>query len=391
MGMRFCVGVMALVMASGITATTSLAQTGSDALRAMLTKVPVAVLGPPWARRQLEFADYDAAAVALASPPPGTSPEMTGPYGPARRAVLGAMADYIYPDVAERMDSTVGFALTDVRAVLSVSDLPDTALILHLAPRVAKRAATVLRAAGYADTTAQGYPALVRGTEDFSIDMNARNPADLFGGLLGKSSRVAFADDHLLQATGWPMLSLLARPEPPMMVDQPDIAALLDAVDLGIPPGAGLVRAFILGDQSDFMPGMVVSGNLDMAVPGSIGVPPWTIGLLADISDGRTEAGMIALVFATRALAMDAAVRMDQSWTTGTLSSTGATLADMTGVQAEIRVLGDGPFVTLLVATAPRIQSDGWIRNTVFDVLFMAWLNRELGMIGLQSDALSLP
>lgn len=391
MQIRFYAAFVALVTVAGVSGSHAQGQTLSDPLREMLSQLPAAALGPPMARRHLEFADLEAAARALAFPPAGTEAVMTGPSGPAMRAALGATMDYIYPGVAEQWQGTVGFALTDISAMLSISDLPDSALILQLAPQVAKVAATALRANGYADTRVEGYPALFRGSEDFAIDMNARNPADLFGGILGKSSRVAFAGDLLIQAPGWPMLTMLARPSPPMLSDQPDIAALLEALDTGVPVGSSLVRANILGDQSEFVPGIVISDDLDVAIPGAIGVPPWTLGLLADLSDGRSDAGAIALVYATRALAEDAAMRMAQSWTTAPLPSTGQTLAEMTGDPGQVQVLGSGPFVTLLVAAAPTAQTDGWIRNTVFDTLIRAYYSRELSMLGLPSDAVTTP
>lgn len=389
--MKSSIVLAAVVMAAGITGNLAYAQARSDSFREMLSHVPAAILGPPMERRHLEFADLDAAALALAFPPPGTEPVMTGPVGPALRAALGATRDYVYPDVADKWTGTVGFAVTDISAMLSISDLPDSGLILRLAPQLAKGAATVLRANGYADTASQGYPALFRGAEDYAIDYQNQNMADPFGGMLGKSSRVAFAGDLLIQAPGWPMLTMLARPAPPMLADQPEMSAILDALNTGLPKGAGLVRAYILADQGEFIPGIVMSEDLDVAIPGAIGVPPWTLGVFADVSDGRSDSGAIALVYATRALAQDAADRMAQSWNTAILPSSSTTLAGMTGDPGQVQVLGSGPFVTLLIASAPTTQSNGWIRNTVFDTLISAYFSRELSMIGLPSDAVTMP
>lgn len=364
----------------------------SDPFRALLAHLPLSFLGPVTDRRAIDFIDLRAAAVALSAPPTGTNPLFLSDLGPHYRATLPDLSEVVNPDTATAWQGLVGFTPDQIRAAISVEWLPDSAMLLQLDPGAMAGVQLALRVNGYEATEKAGYPALFRGGEDGAIDLAARNPADPFGDGLGMASRIGMQGDLLLQSRTWPVLTSLMQPSGDMLADQPEIAALLGALDTAPAGLGGLVQVKLLTDPFSFgvnAPIMELTGDRQAdqqtmpTVPAS-DLPFWTIGLLADLATPDTETALVALIYPTQAMADIAAARLQSGWQDQPTQTTGQSFATIIGAPAVTSVMGSGPFVVVLTATVQTEAKDGMIRNQPFTTLMQAYARRDLLLLAPQ-------
>ena len=244
-------------------------------------------------------------------------------------------------------------------------------------------AGPVLVANGYTQTDQMGYPALVRGQEEGSFDIAARN--DPFGAGIGISSRIGFTGDILMQAPSWPMLTRMMAPSESMLADNSEIAALLGAVDAAPAELGGLVRVRLLSDPVSIAAWDPLAG-LQLDPPPDVQpanepksrLPFWTMGLLADLATPETETAIIALVFPTQSAADTAAATLSSAWQYQLTPASGHSFQEITGATATTSVSGTGPFVALLTATQPTTAEGGMIGNRTWSALLRAYYQRDL-------------
>jgi hypothetical protein len=362
------------------------AQGRSDAFRAMLAHVPVSFLGPLTDRWEVMFGDVTAGAVAVSAPPEGANPIFTSALGPLARAAVPPLTDVLRQDALDIWPDLLGFGPDQVVSMLTITAPPQSAILLQLTPGATPDVGPALIANGYVQTSQIGSPAYVRGDQDFAFDIAARNPADPFGGGMGLSSRIAIQGDILLQSRDWPMLTEMTATDTPKLGDNPEIAAMLNALD-GMPDDlGGLVRARLMTDPLvigawDPLAGLQIDEVPDLVEPPKTRLPFWSLGLIADLATDETETAVIALVYATQTDAVTAAASLQSAWRFQLSAAAGRSFEDITGAVAVTSVSGTGPFVVLLTATLPTEVRGGMIDNRPWSVLIQAYYQRDLAIL----------
>ena len=349
-----------------LTGAPAVAQDRAAVLAAHLDAVPAAALALFDDTPDISFGDLAAAARVTVPPPDGALPIYGTPLGQADRAAIPGLADMI--GLADDWPRTVGFALGDLRGWTELALPPERLTLIDIGATSPARITDALLARGYLHAD-RAFPAWFRGADDYAIDFAARDPADPFGGRLGQSSRVTFLGPLLMQSSGWALIDI-AIAGSDSLADRPDIAALLSSLD-ALPPGdAALVTARLMLDPLRFGP-----------APAGPALPPWSAGLIADLSDGDTAITAIALSYATRDLAKSAATTLRARWTDVPLAQGGETLAIRSGTELEVAVTGDGPFVALAHATSPVALDGGRIVNPVDILLRRAAAMGDLSLL----------
>lgn len=378
---RMCSAALLLSLAAGAAAADPAAP-----LRDALAGIPQGAadgtgLGPA-------FADVAAAAEVLAGMDLGAyDPWVAGPIGPlglaaplGRDPEPGLMAETAWPRL-------VGFGPDDIASVVNFGAPPEDAVRIALRPGAMAAAVPVLVANGYAEAATPFGPLLRRGDQDFAISFDSRNPDDPFGGMLGESSRVLVQGDVLIRAAG--MAPLEAAMAGPFWGDRGDLAALLGALS-GLPADSVILRAQLLTDQRTFMGGEVTAlaqdfldgtAPADLALPDdAVGIPPWSLGIMADAVVAGDPAAVFGFVYATEIQARDAAARLADGWEMPSPVS-GQAPARLIG-PATREIVGAGPFVLLLTATGDW-SAEGAPVNQPFAQALRAVYERDLPVFGL--------
>lgn len=335
------------------------------------------------------FADAAAAAQVLAAMDLSAyDPYTAGPLGPlALAAPLGGDPELTMTAPAA-WPALVGFGPADIAGVVNYGTPPDDALRLVLRPGVAAGVPAALAADGYAQADTPFGPLFLRGEQDYAISLGDRNPDDPFGGSLGQASRVLVQGDVLIRAAGMPALE--AAMNGPFWGDRGDLAAILEALS-ALPADSVILRAQVLTDQTAFMGGElsaaaagVLDGSTaieDIALPdNTLGIPPWSLGLMADVVTADKPAVLFAFVYATELQAREAAARATSGWQAAAPVS-GRPPAETIG-PATIAVAGGGPFVLTLTA-AGDWPAEGMLTNLPFRRALGAFYDRDLAVFGL--------
>jgi hypothetical protein len=370
----------------------ALAEERSEVLMDLLSRVPTeAIESEPGNWSQLIFADITQAAQVLDSAPVGVDVERLAKFGAYARvfgtAELGQAAG---PGLDGAWEPLIGFGPLDVEAALGfgASEPFDNAVLIRLASDVTDRVGPALLANGYAEETRDGVTAWARGA-DYEIDRAYYDMANPFGGDMGQSSRVALEGDLLVRSAGWPLLlDVLETEIPKGHPDLPAFAAALDSPDWG---EARLLQAAVLPHQFDL-------------TTGRGGMPPWRVGLLADLGTATETVTLAILNYGTRTEAEMAAGHIARSWDlpvaptnmevlleqmgepmdldTFEAPQLGPSFRDRTGAEAVTGVAGEGPFVAW-VALHSTPEAEGFrIRNPAFMALWMGVLDRNLTIFG---------
>ncbi|VDC32670.1 hypothetical protein [Pseudogemmobacter humi] len=344
---------LALPLSAGLKPARAQPGAAFAALQADLSEVPRAL----FRRTQddtpalIHWGDTGAAALAA---PGGRWRRLSRPFG----------AEQMGPGLEGRWAERVSFGPGDILRYVVIEAAPEAGAILELGPGKGKDVARALSQTGYTQAVRKDISVWWRGETDLAIDLAARNPADPFGGLVGKSARIAIRGDRLYYAAAWPMLEALTGGggEP---VGHPDLAEALAA--LPVAGGALAVQALLLNAQ----------GDLSAAPPGT-GLPPWRIGLIIDLFDQGQD--LIAAVFSfdTAPMAAQAAERMRRIWDEFPLSdgrSFGATLGP-----AATGASDQGVPVAWLIAPSQPAEAGG---NRGWELILRLMATRQLVPFGL--------
>jgi hypothetical protein len=354
---------LAAFLALSILASPAFAQGRSEAFLDLASRLPAELLSGAGEHQYLSLTFSDIAATAPvmeALPPLASSIEDYGPYA---RLQTSLFTDTLRSGMNGAWDDYVGFNATDIETALHIWAPPDEAVILRLAPEAAARVAPTLLADGYAEETRDGIAALTRG-EDFGIDLSAEKTGEPFGALQGNASRVVVEDDLLVQSNNWPRLASLLDESPKGHPSLPALSAALDDPRWGT---ASLLELELWPDPDAFGPAVG-------------GLPAWDLAAAADLSDGVDTLTLALFTYGDRASAQAAADRLATAWA-AEADAQGRTFRDITGSEAEVAVLGDGPFVTVLALRAPTVAPpDDFPYNGPFRVLLMARAQGQLGI-----------
>lgn len=262
---------------------------------------------------------------------------------------------------------TVGFGPQDVARFLCTTAEPERGAILTLHAGAGDGVGGTLSERGYDQAMLGTIPVFQRGAEDFAIDPARRDPKDPFGGLIGKSSRVIVAGDEVIQTAGWALLAGLAGTAGPQ--GHPDLAALTQALRA---PGFGaaqLLQAVVLNDQQGLATGVT-----------GLGLLPWGLGLLGDLSDGKTCHAAALFSYATEAEAEESATRLARTWPAARSSATQGALADRVPVrEISVQRASDGRAVLIFRAQAPEGEGG----NAAYRFLAQARMMRDLAPFAL--------
>lgn len=279
----------------------------------------------------------------------------------------------------------------NVETILTIATPPRLEMILKLAPGETSNVESTLLDFGYTIQEKFGVSAYTNGRDDFELDIANRNAMDPFSGLIGSSARVVFRDDLILSARSWPYILLLAKHSEPDWVWEP-LAHAIDTAGLG---ESVLLQAQILPSQA----------TLTRGTPS--GIPIWNFAMLADLSDGTTDTTMALFLYLTKTDAEHAAARLREGWSgplpidpasvrpapgqdfeaeLRKLQESSPSLAELTGVEPIVSVLGDGPYVTVLSLHAPvafdPVQNP---YNKGFKTIMQVLYSAQLNLFGLPS------
>lgn len=380
--------IAALLVLSG--PATALAEGRSHVLMDLLSRVPSgAIESEPGDWSQLWFADIGAAAGALPALPEPEA-ELVSRFGPYARVNAPAeLGMAVGPGFDGEWETLIGFSPLEVEAALGFNAWPDTPLLVQLDPAALGHVGSALLAQGYVEQSRNGVGAWARGDEDFELDRATYNMANPFGGDMGQSSRVALDGTLLVETAGWEALGVVLGSEDPKgHPDLPALAAALDSPDWG---EARLLQAAVLPHQFDL-------------ATGRGGMPPWRLGMLADLGTGTETVALALFSYGSRAEAAAAAKHIAKTWDAPAaatnmevfLSQMGEPMdleayeapppqpsfRECTGAEAITGVAGEGPFVAW-VALRGVPEGDGRrIRNRAFMALWTGVLDRNLTLFG---------
>ena len=369
-----------------------LAEERSEVLMDLLSQVPTeAIESEPGDWSQLIFADIAKAAQALEPAPAGIDAESMFRIGPfARVFAPPELGQSAVAGMDGTWESLIGFGALDVEAAVGfrVSRPFDSAVLIRLDHEVRDRVGPALLANDYAEETRDGVTAWARG-EDYELDRALFNMANPFGGDMGRSSRVALEGDLLVQSAGWALLQeVLGTEAPKGHPDLPAFAAALDSPDWG---EAQLLQAAILPHQFDL-------------ATGRGGMPPWRVGVLADLGTGSEAVAVALFSYSSRAEAEVAARHIDKSWNEPVAATNMEvflsqpdgpmnleafeappalpSFRERTGAKAVTGVAGEGPFVAWVALRTATAAEGNRIRNPAFLALWIGVLDRNLTIFG---------
>lgn len=352
------------------------AEERSDRLMALLHRLPPALL-TPGAAADIRFTDLATTTARGSWPEPRAGQPLAGT-GPFERVDLPGFGQALAFATADDLRQTVGFDPGSLLAALAVTAGADSVQILLLADTAPVGPA--LEAQGYLPSQMDTFAVYQRGEADRAADPAALNPYDPFGAGQGMASRVVIEGATVYQANTWPMIEAMLLPA----AAAPDLAVLalaLNDTEFGFgttPRSAALLQATLLTDQAAMS-----------TTPGT-GIPPWRIGLLADLVMGRNDLTQAIFLYATRAEAEAAQASLDEGWNRAVFpgAAPGETLGYVLGAGAAVKVLGDGPAAVVLTVTKPAaanlpaLHPAGAYHNKTYDLLLKAIQSGQMPLFG---------
>lgn len=210
-----------------------------------------------------------------------------------------------------------------------------------------------------------------RGDDD-TIDREARDPANPFGGDIGRSSRVASDGNVLVYATAWAPVEAIAGPPDITMTELPEMASITRALNDARFGDSRLVQAIVLPE-----PWQAEERAADVVLP------PWQIGVLADLSDGLVDYGVAVMVYDDTATAETLTQPLLNAWQNLRSVQQDATFAELTGGDAQAYVVGGSPAALVLAIERP-MEGEDEHRNLVYQALAEAYLLGDLGLLATQ-------
>jgi hypothetical protein len=204
----------------------------------------------------------------------------------------------IHPEAVELL----GFEWFDIDQSLSFGVPPTDGAILR-GEFDAERVRAAFEARDFAAETIDGVKVLcwIEGCDQgLAMDVRSRNPANPFGGNLGRREPVALLPNLLLNSAEIETVTGMiaaATGAAPSLLDDPDYAAIADLIsELGA-ADVELIQLHIYrqADIVDFSVPESLASVVDTLGP----LPPYSIAALADLQDGETQIALAALVYET--------------------------------------------------------------------------------------------
>jgi hypothetical protein len=248
---------------------------------------------------------------------------------------------YVFSSV-DRMQQVVGFEwIASVDRSLEYGAPPEMPLILG-GTFDADAISTALSARGFEETDVSGVPVWSR-FDDGTLNVKDIQPADPFGGNLGKAARIAVWPDYLANSAYWDATKGIiasAQGTEPSLADNPNYRALAEAVTA---PEGLLIQALFF-DVADlgFLPGdpaVALSGQGAEDPTANYGpLMPYALAVLADRQEGQDQVHLIGLVYPNADIAGPAADEVAQRIQAFTLPGRTETLVQQFGAQISSRV-----------------------------------------------------
>ncbi|MEM7446188.1 MAG: hypothetical protein AAF414_22905 [Pseudomonadota bacterium] len=376
--MKKLVVALAMVIVCGMSASAS-AQQRTDRMTGLMALVPANWLTDFSAL--ISFADVEASTAATVRSPAGLLAGLMGrnnPQAPLNRlrTVPFFLSSAIQQGARGGWQERVGFEPDQISALLTAEWLGDgvnEAMVFDLTDAADHNGiGQALLANDYQARTVGDWSAWWRG-EDYDIDRDARDPVSPFGGGIGQSSRVASDGESLVHAAAWAPIEEMAGPPAATLRDQPEMTAIVAALNDPRFGDAQLVQATVLPEEAQ------AENAADDPV-----MPPWRLGMLADLSTGPVDYGVMAVVFDDRATAEGLADPLLNAWQTMRSTEDNATFAELTGGEAETFVVGDSPAALVLSIERSMDGEDQEARNLAFHALFGSYIRSDLSLLATQ-------
>ncbi|WP_420397781.1 hypothetical protein [Nioella sp.] len=339
-------------------ATPSLADAppASAALRLLLATIPD-VADAPAGGYQIDFGDVRAARSFLEA-------NGVAPLDPEERALAALMrgGTQIFGRSASAQDARFrlanGFGFDDVETNLQYARPPIWLNLLSLGFGAGAVAADLLPGAGFTHEERHGHSVFWRGEQDNAVMQPNLPPDDLYGGAVRRSARLAVAGDILAFSNAWAVLDTVLTTEMPRMVDDAEIAALLDALDAAAHPGERLILANLFVEA------------LPAEYPGTL--------LMADLFGDDGHVTIVALRPTQILPAADQAARLGVNWSGLAINDAGDSFADLIGADAETAVIEAGaPVLVMRLDTRIDAEASRLLFNQAYRTLQSALMRRD--------------
>lgn len=370
--MKKLVVTLAMVIVCGMSASVS-AQNRTDRMTSLMALVPAGWLTDSGAL--IGFSDVEASTAATVRSPAGLLAGLMGASNPTAplqrlRTIPFSLTSAVQMGARGGWQERVGFEPDQISALLTaewVGDGVNQVMILDLTDAADHNAiGQALLANDYQARTVGDWSAWWRG-EDYDIDRDG-DPVSPFGGGMGQSSRVASDGESLAHAAAWSPIEDMAGPPDTTVRDLPEMAALAAALNDSRFGDAGLVQAMV----------MPRAPQADDAAAEPV-LPPWRLGMLADLSTGPVDYGVAVVVYDDRATADSLTDPLLNAWQAMRSTEHDATFAALTGGEAEAFVVGDGPAALVLAIERPMDGEQQEAGNLVFQALFEGYITDDLG------------
>lgn len=204
----------------------------------------------------------------------------------------------------ENTEALVGFDIFDIDRALLMGEAPDYGVVLQGDFDV-EAVTEAFLARGYTAGQNNGVVLLNRadGEPGSAIDFQNIDPANPFGGPLGRREPVAVTATYLLNSPGDALLEAMVNAYVgyrPSLYTQPDLTAAAEALSVG--QGQLLQAQFL--NPADVATPMSAEAAPDN---GYGPLPPYQLAVLADLEDGADQVALVALVYDDEATARTAA------------------------------------------------------------------------------------
>ncbi|MFW5772739.1 MAG: hypothetical protein ACOCZH_05375 [Phototrophicaceae bacterium] len=271
----------------------------------------------------LSYVDFRAfeAAVGIARPPDTDlgGDDFSNWVNQSSRLVAGPS---FLPDVFIRQDAmreVVGFTVFDIDRALMFGAPPSNGTVLAGDPDALTDPLVLgekFRELGFKAQDVDGGFTLWQHSErdGFEVDIENRDPANPFGGQLGRAEPVAMTPGYLLNSadidTVQAMIDSATDANSLALSDLPEFVALVEAITQDSP----LIQAHFLSPADvGFIPGDPMAIIMGQDAPNVLAdygpLPVYSMGVLADTQDGDNAVHMAALVYAD---AEDAAIAAEE-------------------------------------------------------------------------------
>lgn len=267
----------------------ALSQARSDALFAALGHVPAEIFEGE-ERWQLDFGDTRAVM------PAAVLGSLNGSLAAEAEVIsLGRVlpSRFRYMEiVGDRMQQAIGIRPGDIETILNLSYLPLTVDVLTLRDGAGALLEQGLLAAGFAAEMRDGRTFLWRGESDLGIDFGRVDPANPFGGDLGRSARLLISGETILHGPAWPLVEAMAAEDgATSMAHDPLVQTMGRALDHEDAGAGALAFAMVLREADG-------SGLM-----------------VADLSHGAAQSGLLVLSAADESSAEALAATVARNWT----------------------------------------------------------------------------